>query len=200
MRKLKKNKFTYVGNRYFIRSDRELAMIDKEEADKAFKRYKKEIIDSMLLNNGFFKWKSNAYVRLNEIGLLEYINLQKERYGSKTFCVNFAVMPLYCGESYMVTDLGNRLGVYIYGKDIWWDYGNENIAKASFENVSEAIIKFVFPWFLEMSSEEIYKKRLKKEKSKIVNEWLAAFEIEDKEPLIEDSIIQLKLPKKILKK
>ncbi len=35
--------------------------------------------------NDFYRYKTNAYVRLNNIGLLEYIDLQKERYGSKTF-------------------------------------------------------------------------------------------------------------------
>lgn len=71
-----KEKFSFVGNRFHIRSDEELSLIDKEEADNAFKKYKKEIIDPLLLDNGFCKWKTNAYVRLNKIGVLEYIDLQ----------------------------------------------------------------------------------------------------------------------------
>lgn len=199
-----KEKFNFVGNRFHIRSDEELSLIDKEEADNAFTKYKKEIIDPLLLDNGFCKWKTNAYVRLNKIGVLEYIDLQKERYGSKTFCVNFAIMPLYCGYSYMVTGLGDRLGSYISGKDIWWDYCSESTAKESFENVAEAITKFVFPWFLKLSSEEGYKKRLIEDNLKKFvgynsSEWLEALNVEDKEPLIRNSINQLKLPKKLLK-
>lgn len=79
-----KEKFTFIGDRETFRSDEEMALIDKKEADSAFKKYKKEIMDELLLHNGFRMWKSSAhaYVRLNGIGLLEYINLQKERYGS----------------------------------------------------------------------------------------------------------------------
>ncbi len=104
-----------------------MSKINKEEADLAFKRCKKEMIDKLLLGNGFCRYKTKAYVRLNSIGLLEYIDLQKERYGSKTFCVNFAVMPLYCENKYIVTSLGDRLGTYLSGNDIWWDYASEDI-------------------------------------------------------------------------
>lgn len=200
-----KEEFTFAGTRLHIRTDEELSLVDKEEADNAFKKCKKEIMDQLLLNQGFYKWKSNAYVRLNEIGLLEYIDLQKERYGSKTFCVNFAVMPLYCGYSCMVIGLGNRLGTYISGKDVWWDYCSESIAKESFENAAQAITKFVFPWFLALSSEEGYKKRLmednlKKSVGYAPAVWLESLKAKDKGQLIQNSIQQLKLPKKLLKK
>ncbi len=203
----KKEKFTFIGNRGAIRLDEEMALIDKTEADNAFKKCKKEIVDELLLHNGFCKWKTNAYVRLNGIDLLEFIDLQKEQHGSKTFCVNFAVMPLYCGESFMCIGLGSRLGSYITGgrEDVWWDYGCERIAEKSFQNVAEAITQFVFPWFQELASEEAYRKRLIKDKSKKfagypAEKWLAAMQIENKEQLIQDAIEQLKLPKKLVDK
>ncbi len=43
---LKQEKFAFVGTRRHIRLDDEMALINKEEADNAFKKYKKEIIDS----------------------------------------------------------------------------------------------------------------------------------------------------------
>lgn len=199
MNLLTKKSFAFVGNRPHIRMDGEMALIHKEEAENAFKKCKKEILDQLLLDNGFSKWKGNSYVKLNDIYLLEYIDLQKERYGSKTFCVNFAVMPLYCKCHYVTLHLGYRLGFYISGKDVWWDYCNEKIAEQSFKNVAEAISKFVFPWFLELSSEEEYRKRLMEDKSKIAIEWLDALKIERKETLLQSSINQLKLPKKLLK-
>lgn len=197
-----KEEFVFVGNRPHIRLDAELAQINKEEADQAFKKYKKEMIDPLLLGQGFSRWKSSAYVRRNRIGLLEFINLQKERYGSKTFCVNFAVMPLYCGYTYPILSLGHRLGTYLSGVDIWWDYGSEQAAEQSFQNVAEAIAKFVFPWLLVLSTEEGYRTMLaefKKDHPEIAQKWLDALEIEEKEPLIQSSIHQLKLPKKLLK-
>lgn len=199
MELFRKEDFTFVGNRPHLRLDEEMALIHKELADTAFKKYKKEILDRLLLENGFFRWKSSAYVRRNDIWLLEFIDLQKERYGSKTFCVNFAVMPLYCGRSYITTHLGGRLGTYISGKDVWWDYCNETIAKQSFQNAADAIAKFVFPYFLELSSEEGYRKKLMEDKTKITAEWLEALEAADKERLAQSGIIQLGLPRRLLK-
>lgn len=201
--KKKNNKkgFCFVGNRPHLRTEDEMSLVNKEEADLAFKRYKKQIIDDLLLGNGFCKYKTNAYVRLNNIGLLEYIDLQKERYGSKTFCVNFAAMPLYCVNKYIVVSLGGRLGTYISDKDVWWDYASENVAKASFENVSMAIEKYIFPWFEAVSTEEGYRAKLQQVHSKkLAAEWLDALEnIQDKEALIEQNIVELRLPKKIKK-
>lgn len=194
-----KKEFCFVGNRQHIRTEEELLLINKEEADMAFKKCKKEIIDGLLLSKGFCKYKANSYVRLNNIGLLEYIDLQKERYGSKTFCVNFSAMPLYCESKYIVISLGHRLGIYISGKDMWWDYASENIAKDSFTNVSVAIEKYILPWFEQISNEDGYRKALLNiHNKKLAKEWLDAMEnIEDKETLIRQNVEELKLPKKM---
>ncbi len=195
-----KKEFCFVGNRQHIRTEEELLLVNKEEADLAFKQYKKDLIDSLLLSNGFYKYKTNSYVRLNSIGLLEYIDLQKERYGSKTFCVNFAVMPLYCENKYVVMSLGYRLGTYISGKDVWWDYASESIAKNSFLNVSTAIEQYIFPWFEQVSTEDGYRSMLLKttHNKKLAKDWIDAMEnIQDKQTLIRQNIVELKLPKKI---
>lgn len=195
-----KEEFEFVGNRPHLRTDEEMLLVNKEVADQAFKKYKKKILDERLLDRGFFRYKTNAYVRRNPIGLLEYIDLQKERYGSKTFCVNFAAMPLYCDCSYIVMSFGSRLGAYISGKDVWWDYCDGCAAEESFENVAEAIEKFVFPWFDEISSEEGYRKKLEEFQKRIPKrgeEWLDALLTADKESLIQQSICQLKLPKRL---
>lgn len=191
--------FHFIGNRQHLRTEEELLSVNKEEADLAFKRYKKEILDDLLLSNGFYKYKTNAYVRLNSIGLLEYIDLQKERYGSKTFCVNFAAMPLYCERKYIVISLGDRLGTYISGKDVWWDYASESVAKESFANVSTAIEKYVLPWFEQVSTEDGYRAELQNlYNEKLAKEWIDAMEnIKDKETLIQQSVVELKLPRKI---
>lgn len=197
-----KKEFCFVGNREHIRTEEELLCINKEEADLAFKQCKKEIVDALLLSKGFYKYKTNAYVRLNTIGLLEYIDLQKERYGSKTFCVNFAVMPLYCENKYIVMSLGDRLGIYISGKDVWWDYASASIAKDSFFNVSTAIEKYVLPWFEHISTEEGYRTELENmQNKKLAKDWLQALDnTENKELFIQQSVLELNLPKKIQSK
>lgn len=191
--------FTFAGNRPHIRTEDELSNIDKEEADNAYKQYKKEIMDTLLLSHGFCKYKTNAYVRINPIGLLEYIDLQKEQYGSKTFCVNFSAMPLYWPHEVLVFTFGHRLGNYICGKDIWWDYASEQVAKISFQNVAEAMEQYILPWFEDISTEEGYREKLSGYWNKrFAAEWLDALEnTADKETLITQSILTHKLPKKI---
>lgn len=196
-----KKEFCFAGNRQHIRTEVEMLHVNKDEADLAFKQCKKKYLDSFLLEKGFCKYKTNAYVRLNRIGLLEYIDLQKEKYGSKTFCVNFAVMPLYCERKYVVTSLGDRLGTYISGKDVWWDYATEEIAKVSFANVAEAIETYILPWFEEVSDESGYRdKLLNFQNKRLAEEWLNGMEgIKDKETLIKQGLEKLGLSKKIKK-
>lgn len=68
-------KFKLKGNRTHIRSEKEMLLVDKQVADEAFKKYKKDILDSYLISKGFIKYKSNSYVRKNKIDVLEYVDL-----------------------------------------------------------------------------------------------------------------------------
>lgn len=196
--------FVLHGNRDCIRSDKELNTVDKTVADAAFQKYSKEILGEFLKQQGFLKWKTNAFVRLNSIDVLEYINLQKERYGSKTFTVNYALMPLYVPNEYMVTGFGDRLGNLIVGKDIWWDYADKRIAEVSFQNVTDAIEQFVLPWFQTYGDKELLKKRLLKDRKKgdglpyNNQKWLESIDVcENRSEIILDNIRRLKLPKKL---
>ena len=91
---------------------------------------------------------------------MEYIDLQKEHYGSKTFTINFALIPLYVPHDFLSFDLGDRLGKLICNKDIWWDYSNSELAETSFKNIIQAIELFLFPWFKEKSSTKALKQAL----------------------------------------
>ena len=196
----RKKVFCFVGSRDLYRTLQEKAYVDKEQADMAFRRYKKEILDSFLLSKGFYLYKTNAYVRINKIGLLEYINLQKERYGSKTFCVNFLIMPLYYECRDIDYALSQRLGWFISGKDVWWDFASEYIAKCSFVNVTEAIEKYLLPWFVDNSKEDVYRAYLVDlGEKKFAKNWLDALEnTENKEELIRRNAEKMKLPKKLV--
>lgn len=117
--------FELVGVRPCFRTGDECAVLDKKAADAAFRRYKRERLDPFLKAQGFHKYKTNAYVRRSGIDLLEYIDLQKEHYGSKTFTVNLAVMPLYTSayepRGVVAFYVSHRLGELICRKDLWWD-------------------------------------------------------------------------------
>ena len=200
-------KFKLKGNRTHIRSEKEMLLVDKQVADEAFKKYKKDILDSYLLSKGFIKYKPNSYVRKNEIDVLEYVDLQKERYGSKTFTVNYAIMPLYVPHDYLVTGFGSRLGKLICDKDIWWDYANDSIAQVSFQNVADAMERFVVPWFDKYASEDALMKKLMEDKKKREQtglgipykneEWLNALEERgNRTEIILENIEKLKLSKK----
>lgn len=201
-------KFKLKGNRTHIRSEKEMLLVDKQVADEAFKKYKKDILDSYLLSKGFIKYKPNSYVRKNEIDVLEYVDLQKERYGSKTFTVNYAIMPLYVPHDYLVTGFGSRLGKLKCDKDIWWDYANDSIAQVSFQNVADAMERFVVPWFDKYASEDALMKKLMEDKKKCEQtglgipykneEWLNALEERgNRTEIILENIEKLKLPKKM---
>lgn len=186
-----------------MRLEEELLCVNKAAADMAFKKCSKEILKSYLSEQGFYQWKTNSFVRRNGIDLLEYVDLQKEAHGSKTFTVNYALMPLYVPEENMVIGLGDRLGKLIAGKDVWWDYADENVARISFLNIVDAIRQFLLPWFHYMNDEGAYKKRLQKDIRKSIGgydskNWLeAAKSCQDREAVIEEMIRRLKLPKNL---
>lgn len=197
-------KFVLQGNRVHIRTEEELLMVDKAVADGAFKKYSKELFAAYLIEQGFSKWKTNAYVRRSPIDLLQYIDLQKERYGSKTFTVNCAIMPLYVPTEYMMTGFGSRLGEFIVGKDIWWDYADDETANISFQNVLQAVRQFVLPWFQKYDDENVYRKQLKRDSKKSfcgydAGLWLEAIDGRSHEDhVISENIRRLKLPKKLI--
>ena len=193
--------FKLVGNRPHIRLDEELALVDKQSADSAFKKYKREIIDPYMKVQGFLKYKSNAYVRKNKIDLLEYIEFQKEHYGSKTCTVNLAVMPLYIPHEYIVFGFSKRLGELICHKDIWWDFADETICENSMDNIKDAIELFAMPWFHKMADEhyivmQLIKQKLSSNVSDYDRQWLAAIGDRGKQTaLMQENIDKLKLPK-----
>lgn len=152
--------FNLKGNRSCLRTDDEINSINKEEADSSFEIYKKKYIDTLLMSKGFFKYKTNGYVRCNNVDVLEYIGLQKERYGSKTFTVNCALTPLYIHYDFPQFISDERIGKLILQEDVWWDYVNAEIANVSFANVANAIETFVIPWFDGHSTDDSIKEML----------------------------------------
>ena len=196
-------KFELNGNRSFLRTDDEIQSIDKDEADHAFKLYKKQYLDTLLKSKGFLKYKTNAYVRRNQVDVLEYIDLQKEKSGSRTFTVNYGLTALYIPHGFINWDINERIGILICNKDIWWDCANDDIAKASFENVAKAIEEFVIPWFDARSNDDSIKKMLldKREDygwSSYKQAWLEAIDHRcNLSETIEENIKLFRLPKSL---
>ena len=195
--------FELRGNRSFLRTDDEIQSIDKDEADHAFKLYKKQYLDTLLKSKGFLKYKTNAYVRRNQVDVLEYIDLQKEKNGSRTFTVNYGLTALYVPHGFMNWDINERIGILICNKDIWWDFANDDIAKVSFENVAKAIEEFVIPWFDARSNDDSIKKMLLDDReeygwSSYKQAWLEAIDHRsDFTETIEENIKLFRLPKSL---
>ena len=197
-----------MGNRPgAVRADEEMKNINKEAAENAFKTRKKKL-DIFLQERGFIKYKTNSYIRRNEIDVLEYIDLQKERYGSKTFTVNYSLIPLYVQHDFLSFDLGERLGELICNKDVWWDYAEENAATVSFQNIIDAIKEFLLTYFDQCSVDEGIKKELLKEKkerekyggrlSDTQQAWLNVIDNHaDCDEIIQENIKVLNLPSRI---
>ena len=191
------------GNRSFLRTDDEMQSIDRDEADRAFKLYKKQYLDTLLKSKSFLKYKTNAYVRRNQVDVLEYIDLQKEKNGSRTFTVNYGLTALYVPHGFMNWDINERIGILICNKDIWWDFANDDIAKASFENVAKAIEEFVIPWFDARSNDDSIKKMLLDDREKYgwsiyKQAWLEAIDHRcNLSETIEENIKLFRLPKSL---
>lgn len=159
--------FKFYGSGRHLKSVDEHQALNKEEADQSFKKYKREVLDTFLKENGFYKYKSSSYVRLNKNRLVEDINIQKDAYGSRTFTLNISLYPLYAPCDFMCKNFGNRIGTMIDNRDFWWDYKDDKTAKLSFENVKNALEQFVIPWFDIYDDETKYKEDLLNRKYQI---------------------------------
>ena len=113
-------------------------------------------------------------------------------------------MPLYVPAKHMIIGFGDRLGYFIAGKDIWWDYADDETADLSFQNVLQAVDRFVMPWFEKYDDENAYRKQLKKD-SKIsfcgydAGLWLEAIDGRShQKQVIYENIQRLKLPKSLM--
>lgn len=196
--------FKIVGNRLHIRTDEEMSKVDKRAADAAFKKYQKEFITPYMKEQGFLKYKTNAYVRRSKIDLLEYVEFQKENHGSKTFTVNLAVMPLYMPCDFIIFYFSHRLGELICRCDIWWDFADETACAMSMKNVKEAIEQFGMPWFHKMANEHLIrlllmKKKLSSKLSVYDKEWLNAIDSRNsRTAVIQENVNKLGLPKVLI--
>lgn len=200
----KLSKFKLKGTRKYFRSDLEMQRLDREAADEAYKE-KKKILDDYMISKGFFKHKTNTYIRLNKINVLESVNLQKERYGSRTFTVNILLMPMYLPQD-SVPFGGERISYFIGSPDVWWDFGDCKAAETSFRNIVEAVDRFVMPWFEKTSDPECLKSMVQEHKvpGQFTNndyiKWNEIFDsYNDLDDVVLENISRLKLPKALLK-
>ena len=200
----KLNKFKLKGTRKYFRSDLEMQRLDREAADEAYKE-KKKILDDYMISKGFFKHKTNTYIRLNKINVLESINLQKERYGSRTFTVNILLMPMYLPQD-SVPFGGERISYFIGSPDVWWDFGDSKAAETSFKNIVEAVDRFVMPWFEKTSDPECLKNMVQEHKVPgqfTRNDYIKWNEIFDSymelDNVVAENVERMKLPKAVLK-
>lgn len=161
-----KSRFILRGNvPSAIRSDRDMCAVDPKAADRAFQTQKK-ILGAFLKEKGFVRYRTNSFIRRNEMDVLEYFDLQKESHGSKTMTANYALIPLYIPHSFLSFDLGDRLGMLICGRDVWWDYADDAAASVSFGNIMQAIEVYLLPWFAERSTVDSLKQALLHEERK----------------------------------
>ena len=181
--------------------------IDKEEANNAFKKYKREILDVFFAENGFYKYKTTSYVRLNEAGLLQTVNLQKSQWDQGLFYVNYRVIPLYLPMEYLEMGKDYRLGNYAQGGEGVnqdWHYDNDEAARITFEDICDSGKTCLLPWFDEFCDGENFREMLLRDKDKKWpgyqnGRWLNALERseEERKAVILENIEKFKLPKKL---
>ena len=139
MRKLfrKGDAFRLVGERS-RRTEAERETLDKAGADAAFRKGQRELYETVLRPEGFLRWRGAAFVRRSPEDWLEVIELQKERYGARTFTVNCIVAPIFLPGAEPDMSFAERLGILAVGRDVWWDFAPD---AAAFQHEAEKRIR-----------------------------------------------------------
>lgn len=153
---MNKNEFVFIGYEEPRDENFEWWDIKKEDADVPYKECMKTLMIPFLKENGFLKYKQNAFVRLNDLKIVEHIGFQKERFGKRLFTVNLSLLPLYVESGFMNVNSSVRLGRLVCGEDVWWDFRNKEITEKNFKNMIDAMKLFMLPWFEKMRDKQNY--------------------------------------------
>ena len=204
MRKLfrKGDAFRLVGERS-RRTEAERETLDKAGTDAAFRMGQRELYETVLRPEGFLRWRGAAFVRRSPEDWLEVIELQKERYGSKTFTVNCMAVLLFLPGAEPDMTFAERLGVLAVGRDVWWDFAPA-AAEGSFRNVGEAIRRFALPWFEGLRGDGLRRALLPEHGRLWAERWLAALDARGRDipaerETVRENCRRLKLPKGLLR-
>ncbi len=204
MRKLfrKGDAFRLVGERS-RRTETERETLDKAGADAAFRKGQRELYETVLRPEGFLRWRGAAFVRRSPEDWLEVIELQKERYGARTFTVNCIVAPIFLPGAEPDMTFAERLGVLAVGRDVWWDFAPA-AAEESFRNVGEAIRRFALPWFEGLRGNGLRRALLPERDRLWAERWLAALDARGRDipaerETVRENCRRLKLPKGLLR-
>ncbi|WNF22686.1 DUF4304 domain-containing protein [Mesobacillus jeotgali] len=119
--------------------------------DSYFKKSLTKWIVKPLREYDFFRYKTAFVGRVTNDSIFQFINLQKDAYGGKTFTVNVGVRPLFIPHDYLSLQPGQRIGYFKYGADKWWSFKTEDRADHSFIEVNHIINDYVLEWFEQTS-------------------------------------------------
>lgn len=154
-------KFVPYGSGSPFKDDLQMSKLDTKAADKAFRTCKRTILDPYMKSHGFYKYKTAGYVRLNPIGLVEFISTLRMPHGCKTCTMDIALIPLYVPMDFLIIGFGDRIGWFMGTGDFWWDFQTPAIAAESFENMVDAVDTFVLPWFQRYENENTFLQDMK---------------------------------------
>jgi hypothetical protein len=92
-----------------------------------------------------FGRKTNRLILRISDDILQFIDLQLSSFGDKSFCVNYASIPLFSPRDYLVLQPGDRLRKK--GAEAWWSSSDQKVAGHSMTEIVNLLKEQAIPFF-----------------------------------------------------
>lgn len=117
------------------------------DAGSEFKKQLTALIGKPLKALGFFRYKTQYFIRVSEDDMVKSIIFQKYAYGEKKYTVNMVLFPLFVNRGSLSMLLGTRIGHFKYGYDHWWRFHDADETISGFTDVRDILLHHVVPAF-----------------------------------------------------
>jgi len=107
-----------------------------------------DLLGDLTMDAGFLPYEDCGVARITEDSVFQLIHVQAYRFGP-TFTIEIVSRPLFYPTEELTLTPGNRLYKFFSkgSVDKWWDYSNPEQLQASFNEISQLLQVYAFPFF-----------------------------------------------------